>query len=81
MKDARNMCTNSVNVIGLNNMVMSYHLISQLIAVITLKVMGYGLNARQDTSLGHRMELFQVQLLLSVGLEDVCNPFITELTY
>ena len=62
-------------------MVMRYQLISQLIAVITLKVMGYGLDFWQDTSLGNRMELYQVQLLLSVSLEDVCNPFVTEWTY
>ena len=81
MKDARNMCTNSVSVIGKKNIIMRCQLICQLFAVITLKVMGYGLNLRQDKSLGHRMDVYQVQLLLSVSLDDMCNPFVTELTY
>ncbi len=75
------MCTNSVSVIGYKIIVMWCQLIFQLFAVITLKVMGYGLNSRQDKSLGHRMDVYQVQLLLSVSLDDMCNPFVTELTY
>ncbi len=58
-------------------MVMRYQLIFQLIAVITLKVMDYGLNSRQDSLIGHRMDVYQVQLLLLVSLEDMCNPFVT----
>jgi hypothetical protein len=46
----------------LKNIVMRCQLIFQLFAVITLKVMGYGLNSRQEKSLGHRMDVYQVQL-------------------
>ena len=49
-------------------------------AGITLKVMGYGLNPRQDLSIGHIMDVYHVLLLL-VSLDDMCNPFITELAY
>ncbi len=62
-------------------MVMRYQLIFQLIAVITLKVMGYGLDSRQETSLGQRIKLYQVQLLLLVSLDNMCNPFVKEWTY
>ena len=78
MKDAWHMCTHSVNVTGLNNIVMRCQLIIQFYARITMKVMGDGLDSWQDTSLGHRMDVYQVQLL---GLDGMCNPFVTEWTY
>ena len=77
MKDARHMCTNSDIIIGKNKNVMRCQLINQLFVVITLKVMGYGLNGGKDSFLGHRMDVYQVQL----SLDDMCNPFITEWTY
>ena len=74
------MCTNSVNMTGSENIVMQCQLIFQFFAVITLKVMGDGLDSWQDISIGHRMDVYQVQLLLTVRLDSMCNPFVTEWT-
>ena len=52
-----------------------------IFARITLKVMGDGLDSQQVTSLGHRMDVYQVQLLLPVSLDGMSNPFVTEWTY
>ena len=67
MKNAWHMCTSSVNMTGLKDIVMQCQLIFQSFAGITLKVMGDGLDSRQVTSLGHRMNVYQVQLLLATG--------------
>ena len=65
MKDAWRMCTNSVNI-----------LIFPFSAGITLKVIGNELDSRQVTSLSHRMDVYQVQLLLAVSV-DVFNTVNT----
>ena len=75
------MCTNSVNITGSNNIVTLCQLILQFSAGITMKVIGDGLVSRQVTSLGHRMDVYQVQLLLAVSVEGMCNPSVTEWTY
>ena len=76
MKDAWHMCTNSVNVTGLNNIVMWCQMIFQFYAGIILKVMGDGLDSRQVKSLGQRMDVYKVQLLLPVSLDDMCNSLV-----
>ena len=76
MKDAWRMCTNSVNMIGSNNIVTQCQLIFQFSAGITLKVIGDGLDSRQVTSLGQRMYVYQVQLLLPVSLDGMCNSLV-----
>ena len=65
MKDAWRMCTDSVNITGLKDIVLQCQLIFQFFAGITLKVMEDGLDSRQVTSLGHRMDVYQVQLLFA----------------
>jgi len=57
---------------------MQCQLIFQFFAWITLKVIGYGLDSGKDSFLGHGMDVYQVQLLLLVSLDDMCNPFVTE---
>ena len=81
MKDAWHMCTNFVNMTGLKDIVMWCQLIFQFSARITLKVIRNGLDSRQVTSLSHRMDVYQVQVLLAVCLDGMCNPFVTEWTY
>ena len=81
MKDALYMCTNSVNMTGLKDIVMRCQLIFQFSAGITLKVLVNGLDSRQVTSLSHRMDVYQVQLLLAVSLDGMCNPSVTEWMY
>ena len=70
------MCTNSVNMTGSDNIVMRCQLIFQFSAGITLKVMGDGLDSLQVTSLGHRMDVYQVQLLLPMSLDGMCNSLV-----
>ena len=67
--------------IGSDNIVMWCQLIFQFSARITLKVIGDGLDSWQVTSLGHRMDVYQVQLLLAVILDGMCNPSVTEWRY
>ena len=61
------MCTNSVNMTGVKDIVMQCKLILHVFARITLKVMEDGLDSRQVTFLGHRMDVYLVQLLLSTN--------------
>ena len=60
---------------------MQCQLIFQFFAGITLKVIGYELDSGKDSFLSHRMDVYQMQLLLLVSLDDMCNPFVTEWTY
>ena len=78
MKDAWHMCTNSVNMTGLNNIVMRCQLIFQFSAGITLKVMGDGLDSRQVKSLSQRMDVYKVQLLLPVSLDEETTQLILQ---
>ena len=68
MKDAWRMCTNSVNMIVSDNIVTWCQLIFQFSAKITLKVIQDGLDSQQVTSLGQRLDVYHVHLLLLVSL-------------
>jgi len=63
------MCTNSVNRTGSKNIVMRCQLIFQSADGITQKVIQDGLDSRQVTSIGQRMDVYQVHLLLQVSLD------------
>ena len=78
MKDAWRMCTNSVNMTGLKDIVMRCQLIFQFSAGITLKVMGDGLDSRQVKSLSQRMDVYKVQLLLPVSLDEKTTHLILQ---
>ena len=76
MKDARRLCTNSVNETGSQDNVMRCQIIFQFSAGITMKVIQDGLDSRQVTSLNQRIDVYQVLLLLAVSV-DICNTVNT----
>ena len=61
---------------GSKNSVMWCQLIFQFSTGITLKVIGDGLDSQQVTSLGQRMDVYQVQFLLPVSLDGMCNSLV-----
>jgi len=70
------MCTDYVNEIGLKDIFMWCQMIFQFSAKITLRIIVDGLDLWQVTSLGHRMDVYQVQLLLAVSV-DMSNTVNT----
>ena len=58
------MCTKIVNKNGEQNIVLQCQKIFQSYAKITMRIIGDGLDLEQVKILGHKMELYQVQLLV-----------------